>query len=102
MTTPEALVNALMTEADSNYFLESVSYYKTDTHFTMLEKETDRLPDGSFEFFWFVNTYSLNSEGYITDVINNTGSIDNYPEALQNYGWHLDLYYSKTLEEVMK
>jgi hypothetical protein len=80
---------------------ETIHLFKDNDHVTMLDLETDTLPDGSHELFWYVTTYRLKEAGDIDEIINNTGSIDNQPEALQNYAWHLDLYYGKTLEEVM-
>ena len=102
MTAPETLVNALMTEVGDTYVLEPVSFYKSELYFTLLEQEIDTLSDGSHENYWWLTTYKLSDEGHIVEAINDTGCIDNYPEALQNYGWHLDLYYGKTIEEVME
>ena len=101
MTTPSEVTDGLFTEVTDTYVLEAVSFYKSELYFTLLERETDRLDDGSHELYWWLTTYKLNDEGHIVDAINDTGCIDNYPEALQNYAWHLDLYYGKTLGEVM-
>jgi hypothetical protein len=48
---------------------------------------------------WEVLTHRRYESGEV-ELINNTGTIDNYPEALQNFEWHLDLYYGTTLEEI--
>lgn len=92
--------DALISEAGNGWLIKTVSMYKSDEYYTQLQQEIDTLPDGSHENYWFINTYKLDAEGFIHDLVNNTGTIDNYPEALTNYGWHLDLYYGKTLEEV--
>ena len=34
------------------------------------------------------------------DIVNNTGTIDHYPQAEYDFRLHLDLYYQKTLEEI--
>jgi hypothetical protein len=34
------------------------------------------------------------------EIVNNTGTIDNYQEAEYDFRLHLDLYYQKTLEEI--
>jgi hypothetical protein len=94
--------DALISEAGDGWLLKTISMHRSDTYYTQLQQEIDTLSDGSIENYWYVNTYRLDAEGYIQDLINDTSTIDNYPEALQNYGWHLDLYYSATLEETMK
>lgn len=48
---------------------------------------------------WEVLTWCHDSQDY-EDLVNNTGTIDNYPEAESEFCLHLDLYYQKTLEEV--
>lgn len=46
---------------------------------------------------WEVITYDSTAD--IDDIINNTGTIDNFPEAESEYELHLDLYYGITLNE---
>lgn len=48
---------------------------------------------------WEVFTYRRFEDGSV-ELINNTGTLDHYPEAVQNFEWHLDLYYGTTLEEL--
>lgn len=86
---------------EPTWYVEIISNHKDDSYATLLQQEVDTLADGSVEHYWEVYTYRLDANGNIDELINNTGSIDNYPEALNNYGYHLDLYYGKTLEEVM-
>lgn len=38
---------------------------------------------------------------YINDeIINNTGTVNHFPEAEYDFRLHLDLYYQKTLEDI--
>jgi hypothetical protein len=47
---------------------------------------------------WEVLSYRLELDNG-DELINNTGTIDNFPEAKHNYELHLDLYFGITLEE---
>jgi hypothetical protein len=47
---------------------------------------------------WEVLSYRLELDNG-DELINNTGTIDNWPEAKYNYELHLDLYFGITLEE---
>ena len=96
---PDNLVDdALMSEVGDGYYIQVLSSHSSEEYYTVLHQEVETLSDDSVENYWEVFTYRATDN----ELVNNTGSIDNYPEALANYGYHLDLYYSKTLEEVMK
>ena len=87
--------------SQESYVLEVVSDYGNTDYYTLLQHEIDTLSDNSIEHYWEVFTYRRLADGELGELINNTGIIDNYAEAITNYGWHLDLYYGKTIEEVM-
>jgi hypothetical protein len=48
---------------------------------------------------WEVLTDRRLKDGTV-ELVNNTGTLDHYHEAIQNFEWHLDLYYGTTLEEL--
>jgi hypothetical protein len=48
---------------------------------------------------WEVLTYRRYDNNEL-DLVNNTGTLDSYPEAVQSFEGHLDLYYGTTLEEL--
>jgi len=50
---------------------------------------------------WEVLTYRLELDNG-DELVNNTGTIDNWPEAKYNYELHLDLYFGITLEESLR
>lgn len=87
----------LFDETDSNWYIQVLSSHASESYYTVLHQEVDTLSDDSVENYWEVFTYRASDN----ELVNNTGTIDNYPEALSNYAEHLDLYYGKTLEEVM-
>lgn len=92
----------LFTDAGDGWFIRVMSDCRNDNYFTLLQIEVDTLPDGSVDNYWEVFTYRLDKDGKLDELVNNTGTIDNYPQALSEYGLHLDLYHGKTLEEVFK
>jgi hypothetical protein len=95
---PDNLVDdALMSEVGDGYYIQVLSSYGDERYYTVLHQEVDTLDDDSIKNYWEVFTYRARDN----ELVNNTGIMDNYPEALQNYAWHLDLYYEKTLSEVM-
>jgi hypothetical protein len=47
---------------------------------------------------WEVLSYRLELDNG-DELVNNTGTIDNFPEAKAEYELHLDLYFGITLEE---
>lgn len=87
--------------SEESYVLEVASDYGDTNYYTLLQHEIDTLSDNSIEHYWEVFTYKRLPDGELGELVNNTGNIDNYAEAITNYAWHLDLYYGKTLEEVM-
>jgi hypothetical protein len=91
----------ILTESGSGWKIDTVSYCQSEVYFTIFQRETDTNEEGAQTFFWFVDTYSLDQNGFIKEMVNNTGILDTYSEAEQNYSWHLDLYHGRTLEEVM-
>jgi hypothetical protein len=91
--------DALIVEVGKSWVITTSMMHHSEDYYTQLLLEVDTNPDASQTNFWNVNTYRLDAEGYIDELINDTVEIDNLPEALTNYGWHLDLYYGKTIEE---
>ncbi len=91
--------DALVVEVGKSRVITTSMMHYSEDYYTQLLLEVDTNPDASQTNFWNVNTYKLDAEGYIDELINDTVEIDNLPEALTNYGWHLDLYYGKTIEE---
>ena len=50
---------------------------------------------------WEVLSYRLELDNG-DELVNNTGTIDNFPEAKSEYELHLDLYFGITLEESLR
>jgi hypothetical protein len=90
----DSLADALISAVGEGYYVQVLSFHRDEHYYTVLHQEVDTLSDGSIENYWEVFTYRTSDE----ELVNNTGSLDNYSEALRNYEWHLDLYYQTTRE----
>lgn len=91
-----------MTIQTAQCVIEVESECRNSLYYTLLQRETDTLPDGSVENYWEIYTYRLNANGKLDELINNTGLVESYTQALYEYALHLDLYHGKKLEEVIK